>query len=138
MGHSCCTRSAGFESRSAANGPLSGTPGQKGPLSRPRTARRPHRAAHHHLRRTTAGYATAGSDLLRCRSHQQRCGSRQVKVDRMKRVFTAFAIEDTVYRDFLVGQARLDSSPFEFVDMSVKEPWDTSWKTKCRSRILGC
>ena len=48
-----------------------------------------------------------------------------------KRVFIAFAIEDKTYRDFLVGQAKLDKSPFEFVDMSVTEPWDTDWKTKC-------
>ncbi|MDP9110533.1 MAG: TIR domain-containing protein [Candidatus Eremiobacteraeota bacterium] len=55
-----------------------------------------------------------------------------------KRVFIAFAVEDTTQRDFLVGQARNEKSPFEFVDMSVKEPWDEEWKKKCRSRIKGC
>jgi hypothetical protein len=55
-----------------------------------------------------------------------------------KRVFISFAIEDKVLRDFLVGQAKNEKSPFEFVDMSVKEPWDSSWKTKCRSRIKSC
>jgi hypothetical protein len=55
-----------------------------------------------------------------------------------KRVFISFAIEDKVLRDFLVGQSRNDSVPFEFVDMSVKEPWDTAWKTNCRTRIKGC
>lgn len=54
------------------------------------------------------------------------------------RVFIAFAIEDKTYRDFLVGQARNEKSPFEFVDMSVKEPWDSDWKTKCRTKIKGC
>jgi len=55
-----------------------------------------------------------------------------------KRVFIAFAIEDKTYRDFLVGQAKNDKSPFEFIDMSVKEPWDEKWKTNCRTRIKGC
>lgn len=55
-----------------------------------------------------------------------------------KRIFVAFAIEDKVYRDFLSGQAKLDQSPFEFVDMSAKEPWDEKWKTNCRTRIRGC
>jgi hypothetical protein len=54
------------------------------------------------------------------------------------RVFIAFAIEDKTYRDFLVGQARNERSPFEFVDMSVKEPWSSEWKIKVRSRIKGC
>lgn len=55
-----------------------------------------------------------------------------------KRIFISFAIEDVKYRDFLVGQAKHGDSPFEFVDMSVKEPWDSSWKTRCRTRIKGC
>lgn len=54
------------------------------------------------------------------------------------RIFVCFAVEDTWARDFLVGQARNDDSPFEFVDMSVKEPWDDKWKTRCRSKIRGC
>ena len=55
-----------------------------------------------------------------------------------KRVFISFAVEDAKYRDFLVGQARNENSPFEFVDMSVKEPWSDSWKTRCRTKIKGC
>lgn len=55
-----------------------------------------------------------------------------------KRVFISFAIEDKTLRDFLIGQARNERSPFEFVDMSVKEPWDSAWKTKCRTKIKGC
>jgi hypothetical protein len=54
------------------------------------------------------------------------------------RVFISFAVEDTYARDFLVQQAKDNRSPFEFVDMSVKEPWDNSWKTRCRARIKGC
>lgn len=55
-----------------------------------------------------------------------------------KRVFVSFAIEDARVRDLLTGQARNDNTPFEFTDMSVKEPWDSAWKTKCRDRIKGC
>lgn len=55
-----------------------------------------------------------------------------------KRIFISFAIEDKNARDFLVGQARNEKSPFEFIDMSVKEPWSDSWKTRCRSKIKGC
>ena len=55
-----------------------------------------------------------------------------------KRIFISFAVEDTKYRDFLVGQSRNNQSPFEFFDMSVKEPWDDSWKTRCRTKIKGC
>lgn len=54
------------------------------------------------------------------------------------RVFISFAIEDAYARDFLVGQARNHRCPFDFVDMSVKEAFDESWKTRCRSRIKGC
>jgi len=59
--------------------------------------------------------------------------------DEKKKIFVSFAIEDRVYRDYLVGQARNDRSPFNFIDMSVKEPWDEAeWKRKCRSKIKGC
>jgi hypothetical protein len=54
------------------------------------------------------------------------------------RIFISFAIEDKWARDYLVGQAKNESSPFEFTDMSVKQPWDEKWKTQCRSRISGC
>lgn len=53
-------------------------------------------------------------------------------------IFTSFAIEDAWVRNTLVGQAHHEDSPFEFVDMSVKEPWDERWKTQCRGRICGC
>lgn len=56
----------------------------------------------------------------------------------MKRIFISFAKEDSNLRDFLVGQARNSNSPFEFVDMSVKQAWDSAWKTNCRRKIEGC
>ena len=56
-----------------------------------------------------------------------------------ERMFISFAVpEDNYARDFLVQQARDNRSPFEFVDMSVKEPWSNSWKTRCRTKIKGC
>ena len=54
------------------------------------------------------------------------------------RIFISFAIEDSKYRDFVVGQARNDKSPFVFVDMSVNEPWSEEWKRQCRTKIKGC
>lgn len=55
-----------------------------------------------------------------------------------KRIFTSFAMEDKNLRDLLIGQRNNNNSSIEFTDMSVKQPWDNSWKTKCRSRIKGC
>ena len=53
----------------------------------------------------------------------------------MKTIFIAFAIEDKVQRDFLKGQSLLTNSPFEYIDMSVKEAYDSDWKIKVRTRI---
>jgi len=53
-----------------------------------------------------------------------------------KVVFIAFAIEDERQRDFLKGQSLSPRAPYEFVDMSVKEPYDSGWKDKVRTRIL--
>ncbi len=45
-----------------------------------------------------------------------------------KTIFIAFAIEDERQRDFLKGQSLNTNSPFEYIDMSVKEAYDTDWK----------
>lgn len=52
-----------------------------------------------------------------------------------KVIFVAFAIEDERQRDFLKGQSLGAKSPFEYVDMSVKEPYSSDWKEKVRTRI---
>jgi hypothetical protein len=52
-----------------------------------------------------------------------------------KVVFVAFAIEDKTQRDFLKGQTLHPRAPFEFVDMSVKDPYDKEWKERVRTRI---
>jgi hypothetical protein len=56
----------------------------------------------------------------------------------MARVFISFAIEDKVLRGFLVGQKNNGRTAIDFIDYSVKEPWDSSWKTNCRARINSC
>ncbi|MBK0162470.1 TIR domain-containing protein [Klebsiella sp. S69] len=52
-----------------------------------------------------------------------------------KVVFIAFAIEDERQRDFLKGQSLSPRAPYEFIDMSVKEPYDEDWKERVRARI---
>jgi hypothetical protein len=52
-----------------------------------------------------------------------------------KVLFVAFAIEDERQRDFLKGQSLHRRARFEFVDMSVKQPYDSGWKDKIRTRI---
>lgn len=52
-----------------------------------------------------------------------------------KVVFVAFAIEDQRQRDLLKGQSLHPRAPYEFIDMSVKEPYDKDWKDRVRTRI---
>lgn len=51
------------------------------------------------------------------------------------RAFISFEMEDRWARDFLVRQAKDERNDIQFVDYSVQNPWDTSWKTQCRERI---
>jgi hypothetical protein len=53
-----------------------------------------------------------------------------------KVIFVAFAMEDVRMRDLLKGQSLNTACPFEYVDMSVKEPYDEEWKKRVRTRIL--
>ena len=52
-----------------------------------------------------------------------------------KVVFVAFAVEDRASRDLLRGQSLNTDSPFEYIDMGVKEPYVSEWKSKVRTRI---
>lgn len=52
-----------------------------------------------------------------------------------KTLFVAFAIEDERQRDLLKGQTLHPRAPYEFIDMSVKEPYDKEWKDRVRTRI---
>lgn len=54
----------------------------------------------------------------------------------MKTIFIAFAKEDENQRNLFTGQSVHPKSPFEFIDMSVTEPYPTKeWKDKVRTRI---
>lgn len=53
-----------------------------------------------------------------------------------KTIFVAFAIEDESIRNMIKGQSLNTDSPFEYIDMSVKEAYDDEWKKKVRTRIL--
>jgi len=64
-------------------------------------------------------------------SHSQEFGVTQKKV-----VFIAFAIEDERIRNMIKGQSLHTDSPFEYVDMSVKEAYEDEWRKKVRTRIL--
>ena len=56
-----------------------------------------------------------------------------------KRVFISFDYDhDSDIKGSLVGQAKLDDSPFEIVDMSIKEAIDSNWKMYARKRIRSC
>jgi len=52
-----------------------------------------------------------------------------------KVLFIAFAIEDEWARNLFTGQSVHPKTPFEIIDMSVKEPYDSAWKEKVRARI---
>jgi hypothetical protein len=51
------------------------------------------------------------------------------------KAFISFEMEDRWARDFLVQQAKDKRNDIEFVDYSVQNPWDNSWKTQCKERI---
>jgi MTH538 TIR-like domain (DUF1863). len=53
----------------------------------------------------------------------------------MKTIFVSFAIEDERLRDFLKGQSLHTRSPFQYIDMSVKEAYEADWQNKVRTRI---
>lgn len=52
-----------------------------------------------------------------------------------KVVFIAFAKEDEGIRNLFTGQRVHPDTPFEFTDMSVKDPYSSEWKERVRTRI---
>ena len=52
-----------------------------------------------------------------------------------KTVFIAFAKEDESTRNLFTGKRVNSSTPFEFIDTSVKQPYVTEWKQRVRTRI---
>ena len=51
------------------------------------------------------------------------------------RAFISFEMEDRWARDFLVQQSKDEGNDVHFVDYSVQDPWDSSWKIQCKERI---
>jgi len=52
-----------------------------------------------------------------------------------KTVFLAFATEDEATKNLFLGQRLHTDTPFEWTDMSVKEPYKTEWKDRVRTRV---
>lgn len=56
-----------------------------------------------------------------------------------KRAFISFDYDhDLDLKNLLAGQAKNPDTPFDIVDMSIKEVIATGWKAKARTRIKGC
>lgn len=56
-----------------------------------------------------------------------------------QRIFISFDYDnDEDIKIMLAGQAKLEDSPFDFIDASVKEPLSGDWKEKVKGRINNC
>jgi hypothetical protein len=51
------------------------------------------------------------------------------------RAFISFQMEDKWARDFIAQHAKDEDNDVEFYDYSVKDPFDSQWKTECTKRI---
>jgi hypothetical protein len=51
------------------------------------------------------------------------------------RAFISFEMEDQWARGFLVEHAHNERNDIQFVDYSVQNPFDSSWRTNCMDRI---
>jgi hypothetical protein len=51
------------------------------------------------------------------------------------RAFISFEMEDKWARDFLTQHAKDEKNAIAFYDYSVKDPFDSKWKTECKKRI---
>jgi hypothetical protein len=55
------------------------------------------------------------------------------------KVFISFDYDhDNDAKGSLVAQSRIDDSPFDIIDMSIKETIDVRWKDNARQRIKSC
>ena len=52
-----------------------------------------------------------------------------------KTVFIAFSMDDEATRNLFTGQRTNADTPFEFIDLSVKERYESGWKEKVLTRI---
>jgi hypothetical protein len=51
------------------------------------------------------------------------------------RAFVSFELEDAWARNFLRRHAHTASIPVEFIDYSIREPFESRWKTNVKKRI---
>src|SRR3989344_352091 len=56
-------------------------------------------------------------------------------VGSQRNVFISFDMDDVGMVTLLRNQAKDDRFPFEFRDYSIKEPFESRWKTNVRNRI---
>ncbi|GEM56556.1 TIR domain-containing protein [Flavobacterium branchiophilum] len=81
----------------------------------------------------------AGLIAIIAKAFSEEEDNKTISITSKKKIFISFAIEDETYRDYLVQQAKNERSPFNFVDMSVKSPWnEDEWKKRCRTKIKKC
>lgn len=81
----------------------------------------------------------AGLIAIIAKAFSEEEDKKTISITSKKKIFISFAIEDETYRDYLVQQAKNERSPFNFVDMSVKSPWnEDEWKKRCRTKIKKC
>src|SRR2546423_10580407 len=52
-----------------------------------------------------------------------------------KSVFIAFSMDDETSRNLFTGQRTNEGTPFEYIDLSVKERYESGWKEKVTTRI---
>ena len=56
-----------------------------------------------------------------------------------KRCFVSFDYDNDLSQyNLLIGQSRLDDSPFEIIDWSIKEAISNNWEQKARQKIRQC
>lgn len=56
-----------------------------------------------------------------------------------RKVYICFDYDnDSDIKGSLVSQAKLNDSPFDITDMSIKETISSKWKDEARKRIKGC
>jgi len=94
--------------------------------------------AHSNLLAQMSGHLVNRCDEKRVSSPLARCSMKGSRCTMALRIFISFAKEDARYRTLLVGRAKNRGVPFEFADMSVQEPYDSKWKTRCREKIKQC
>jgi len=80
------------------------------------------------------GTWTTGKTIRESKDKFQNALKEQLK-PRVRNVFISFHIEDESAINLLRHQSKDNEFGIHFRDYSVKEPFDSAWKTNCRERI---